>query len=74
MAITTQITIGSAQAYIRAIATFKENFTDLIGAIVQYYENYLYVADLIWFLDLKSAQDVEVGLELMPAFKKGNRF
>ena len=71
LAITTQITIGSAQAYIRAIATFKENFTDLTGAIVQYYENYLYVADLIWFLDLKSAQDVEVGLELMPAFKKG---
>ncbi len=71
LAITTQITIGSAQAYIRAIATFKENFTGLTGAIVQFYENYLYVADLIWFLDLKPVQEINAGLNLKSKFSKG---
>lgn len=74
LAITTQITIGSAQAYIRAIATFKENFTGLTGAIVQFYENYLYVADLIWFLDLRPSRAMGAKKALDPKFKTGISF
>jgi ABC-type multidrug transport system fused ATPase/permease subunit len=71
LAILGKITIGSAQAYVRAIANFKDNFTALTGAIIQYYENYLYVADVIWFLDLNPKQDVRRGKKFLPTTNPG---
>ena len=57
LAITQKITIGSAQAYIRAIANFRESLSGLVGAILQFYENYLYMVDLVWFLDLQPSKN-----------------
>lgn len=47
------ITVGSAQMYLRAIYSFQGNLTGLVGAFLDLYENYLFVTDLIWFLNLK---------------------
>jgi len=47
------ITVGSAQMYLRAIYSFQGSLTGLVGAIIDLYENYLFVTDLIWFLNLK---------------------
>jgi len=57
LAITQKITIGSAQAYIRAIANFRESLSGLVGAILQFYENYLYMVDLVWFLNLQPSKN-----------------
>lgn len=53
-----KISIGTAQAYIRAISSFNTNLFNLAGTIIQFYENFLYVADLAWFLDLQSSADL----------------
>lgn len=74
LAILGQITIGAAQAYVRAIATFKENFTSLTGAIVQFYENYLYVSDLVWFLELKPQQKTNIGKPFPNKLSSGIEF
>ncbi|OGD08845.1 hypothetical protein A2397_05370 [Candidatus Amesbacteria bacterium RIFOXYB1_FULL_44_23] len=51
-AIIQQITIGTAQAYIRAISSFKRSVSDLTAATMELYENYFYLNDLVWFLNL----------------------
>lgn len=48
------ITIGTAQAYIRAISNFKQSVSNLTAATLELYENYLYLTDLVWFLNLDS--------------------
>ena len=71
LAIWQQITVGSAQAYVRAIATFKENLSDLAGSFIQFYENYLYVSDLVWFLKLKPDRNIYSGNNFPKEIKKG---
>ncbi|MEK7155103.1 MAG: ABC transporter ATP-binding protein [Patescibacteria group bacterium] len=61
LAIIRQITIGSSQAYVRAVATFRDNLGGLVGAFLQFYENYLYVSDLVWFLNLQPKQNPQFG-------------
>jgi ATP-binding cassette subfamily B protein len=51
-AIIGRITIGTAQAYIRAISSFKSSVTDLTANFMELYESYFYLNDLNWFLDL----------------------
>jgi len=53
LAIRQVITVGSAQMYIRAVYSFQNNLTGLVGSFLELYENYLFVTDLIWFLNLK---------------------
>lgn len=53
LAIRQTITVGSAEMYIRAIYSFQGNLTGLVGAFLELYENYLFVTDLVWFLNLK---------------------
>ncbi len=74
MAIVQKITIGSAQAYIRAVSNFRENLSGLVGAILQFYENYLYMVDLAWFLDLKPKQDPARGKLFPKKIKQGLKF
>ncbi len=62
-----KITVGSAQAYIRAISSFNTNLFNLVGSIIQFYENFLYVADLTWFLELHP----EAGLSGNRTFSPG---
>ena len=59
-----KISLGTGQAYIRAISNFKDSVTSLTAAFSELYENFLYIDDLIWFLDLEE-----------PYFnKKGQKF
>ncbi len=59
-----RITIGTAQAYIRAIANFKQNFSNLTAAVLELYENHLYLKDLVWFLNLDSPYYNNFGIKL----------
>jgi ABC-type multidrug transport system fused ATPase/permease subunit len=47
------ITVGSAQMYLRVIFSFQGSLTAITGSFLGLYENYLYVTDLVWYLDLK---------------------
>lgn len=72
-AITKQITIGSAEMYLRAVYSFQGNLTALVGSILELYENYLFVTDLIWFLGLTPV--VSSGKRKFPKkLKKGIEF
>ena len=53
LAIRQVITVGSAQMYIRAVYSFQSNLTGLVSSFLDLYENYLFVTDLVWFLNLK---------------------
>lgn len=61
-AIIGQITIGTAQAYIRAISTFKQSVNDLSANFMELYESHLYLSDLQWFLSLDSPYYNDSGL------------
>ncbi|MEK9200479.1 MAG: ABC transporter ATP-binding protein [Patescibacteria group bacterium] len=52
-AILGQITVGSAQAYVRAVSSFKSHSFSLIGAFLELYESHFYLTDLVWFLGLE---------------------
>lgn len=47
------ITLGSFQMYLRAVNSFSSSLTGLMGSILDLYENYLFVTDFVWFLNLK---------------------
>lgn len=53
LAIWQKISVGSAEMYLRAVYSFQGNLTGLIGSFLELYENYLFVTDFIWFLNLK---------------------
>ena len=68
-AIISKITIGTAQAYIRAISTFKSSVTDLTTNLMELYENYFYLNDLHWFLNLDTPYYNNSGPGLPPSDK-----
>lgn len=53
------ITVGSFEMFLRALRSTQMNLTGLVSAFMEIYENYIYVADLVWFLGLES--DIEHG-------------
>lgn len=53
LTITRKITVGSAEMYLRAMYSFQHNLTGLVGSFLELYENYLFITDLVWFLNLK---------------------
>lgn len=74
LALTQKTTIGTAQIYVRATASFRSDLHSLMKTLVQFYENYLYVSDLIWFLELKPI-DQELHNKTFPAkITKGIKF
>jgi len=48
-----KITIGSLQFYLRSLRNAEQNLSGLVSSFLEIYENYIYVADLIWFLNLE---------------------
>lgn len=66
-----RITVGTAQAYIRAISSFKDNTSGLIAMVLELYENYLYLSDLVWFLELEDPYANPNGLKVKLPIKKG---
>jgi len=73
LAVQRRITVGSAEMYIRAVYSFQGNLTGLVGTFLELYENYLFVTDLVWFLNLKPT--ISSGKRKLPRkIKKGIEF
>jgi ABC-type multidrug transport system fused ATPase/permease subunit len=53
LAILAKITLGSAQLLYQSSLTLGNGFSMIMDGISSVYENYLYVSDLTWLLDLK---------------------
>lgn len=47
-----RITIGSFEFYIRTLRSAQSNLSAIVSSFLEIYENYIYVNDLIWFLNL----------------------
>jgi ABC-type multidrug transport system fused ATPase/permease subunit len=56
-----EITVGSFQMYLRALNSIQSNMDGIMKSFTELYENYIYVVDLVWFLDLKP--DIESDIE-----------
>lgn len=56
-----KITIGSYQLYIRTLRSAQSNLTGLVSAFLTIYENYIYVSDLVWLLNLKPSDVMSKG-------------
>ena len=70
-----KLTVGSAEMILRAIGSFRGNLTQLVSNFLELYENYLYVADLIWLLSLKPSIVVSrKGRKIGKEFNKGIEF
>lgn len=52
-AVVERITIGSAQMLLRAINEFRSGIGNLLRDILEVYDGYLYVKDLVWLLELE---------------------
>lgn len=74
LALTQKITIGTAQIYVRATASFRSDLHNLLNTLVQFYENYLYVTDLIWFLGLKPVGEEKQDKNFPKKITKGIKF
>jgi ATP-binding cassette subfamily B protein len=66
-----KITLGTGQAYIRAISNFKESLTSLTTALSELYENFLYIDDLKWFLNLEEPYFNKSGQSFPAKISKG---
>lgn len=69
-----QITIGTLQAYIRAISSFKTSVSSLTVNMMELYENYLYITDLNWFLNLEEPYFNDQGQPLPEKIFQGIEF
>lgn len=72
-AILTRITIGTAQMLYSASSNFQNYLGSLLSSLVNVYESYLYVSDLIWLLNLKP-QNATGSEEPAKKFTKGIEF
>jgi len=48
-----KITVGSFQLYTRTLRNAEQNLASFVSSLLEIYENYIYVRDLVWFLNLK---------------------
>ncbi|OGM12205.1 hypothetical protein A2V80_02110 [Candidatus Woesebacteria bacterium RBG_16_39_8b] len=48
-----KVTIGSFEMFLRALRNAQANLTGLVSSFLEIYENYIYVSDLVWFLNLE---------------------
>ncbi len=55
LVITEKITVGSFEMYLRALRSAQSNLSGLVSALLEIYENYMFVTDLVWFLNLQPA-------------------
>lgn len=49
-----KISIGSFQFYLRTLRSAENYLNELVSSVLELYENYLYVSDLVWLLGLKA--------------------
>ena len=70
LALLGRVTLGTAQLLYQATNTLSLGFSTFLNDAVNIYENYLFVSDLTWFLELKAES---VGGQKQPSlnFSKG---
>ena len=54
-----RITVGSFQLYISSLRSAEQNLAGLVSSFLELYENYFYVTDLVWFLEIEPVLEVE---------------
>jgi ABC-type multidrug transport system fused ATPase/permease subunit len=54
-----RITVGSFQLYLRSLRSAEQNLSGLVSSLLEIYENYIYVTDLVWFLNLEPEVEVD---------------
>lgn len=59
-----KITIGSFELFLRSLRSAQQNMTGLVSSLLEVYENYVYVTDLVWFLNLKPGMDLHSGVNV----------
>lgn len=64
LTITSKITVGSYELFLRSLLAAVQNFSGLVGSFLEIYENYIFVEDFRWFLGLESR---------LPVLKRGKR-
>ena len=57
-AILGKLSLGTAQMLFNAVNSFKNYLGSLLNSITDIYENYLYMVDLVWLLNLKSQSPI----------------
>ncbi|MFC1649783.1 ABC transporter ATP-binding protein [Patescibacteria group bacterium] len=48
-----RISVGTIQLYIRSLRSAQRNLSGFISSILEIYENYVFVKDLVWLFNLK---------------------
>lgn len=68
LVISAQVTMGSFQFYSRTLRSAENYLQELATSILELYENYLYVNDLVWLLKQKSEleRNTDAALVLAP--------
>ncbi len=61
LAIATKITIGSYELFLRSLLAASQNFSSLTNSFLEIYENYVFVSDLNWFLNLEPVMNSKGG-------------
>lgn len=74
LVITTKITVGSYEMFLRALLSVGQNFSTLFSSFLEIYENYVYVEDLHWFMNLKPQMNVNENGEKVEKVINGIEF
>lgn len=61
LTITKALSIGSFQLYFQSLRRVQGDFRSVVNSLMNVYEQYIYVSELFWFLDLKPKIDNEIG-------------
>ena len=69
-----RLSVGTAQAYIRALDSFRTNLMGLVRSVVEIFESYLYITDLIWFMGLSPDIDESKGVGYPKKLDRGIEF
>lgn len=65
--------LGTAQMLFSAIGSFENYLGSILNSVNDMYQNYLYMVDLVWFLNLKS-QSLKGAITPARKFDKGVKF
>ncbi len=62
LVLTVEITIGTFQFYLRTLRSAQQNLSGLVKSFLSVYENYIYVADYVWFMDIEPTVENDNGI------------
>ena len=65
-----KITVGSYELFLRSLLAASQNFSSLTNSFLEIYENYIFMSDLNWFLNLEPKINSKNG-EIPVKIKKG---